>query len=82
MSRSSWKGLYINKINNNIKSKIWERNTIISQNFIDLEFLVYNGKEFKKVYINRPKLGFKLGEFSLTRKIREKVEDKKRKKKK
>jgi ribosomal protein S19 len=42
---------------------------------------VYNGKEFKKIYINRSKVGFKFGEFSLTKKFTKKQDKKKSKKK-
>ena len=30
--------------------------------------LVYDGKEFRKCYINREKIGYKFGEFSYSRK--------------
>jgi small subunit ribosomal protein S19 len=71
MSRSSWKGpfidksLLINVINNN--KKIYSRRSIITSNFIGKSVLVYNGKLFKKIFITREKIGFKFGEFCFTR---------------
>jgi ribosomal protein S19 len=34
---------------------------------------VHNGKEFKKIFITREKIGFKFGEFSFTKKYTKKI---------
>jgi len=80
MSRSVWKGFYVvrNILKKNTKSqknffKIWSRNSVIPSFFLGKTVLVYNGKQFHKVYINREKVGYKFGEFSLTRKNFKKI---------
>ena len=73
MSRSIWKGPYVashilKNSESGIKSfQIWSRNSVISEFLIGNTVLVHNGKEFKNVTITREKVGFKFGEFSLTR---------------
>ena len=87
MSRSKWKGPFINtKLFKDIKStkikntiKTFFRHSEITPGFIGLVFEVSNGKEFSKIEITENMVGFKLGEFSPTRK---KFSFKKKKKKK
>jgi len=87
MSRSKWKGPFINtkifKDLNNKKTKSTiktvSRHSEIIPRFIGLVFEVYNGKSFSKIEITENMVGFKLGEFSPTRK---KFSFKKKKKKK
>jgi small subunit ribosomal protein S19 len=72
MSRSLWKGLFIDpKLLKNKKqkanSKIWSRSSAIPSSLIGETVFVHNGKEFKRVSITREKIGFKFGEFSFTR---------------
>ena len=71
MSRSKWKGHFIdtslNKVNKK-KFKIWSRQSTIPFYLIGTYVLVHNGKDFKKIYITREKVGFKFGEFAFTRK--------------
>ena len=72
MSRSNWKGPFIEKnllINSVIinNKKIYSRRSTITSNFIGKSVLVYNGKLFKKIFITREKVGFKFGEFCFTR---------------
>lgn len=87
MTRSSWKGkfVYSNLLSKKYQEKetinIWTRNSAIPANLIGKMVFVYNGKEFKKIYINRSKVGFKFGEFSLTKKFTKKQDKKKSKKK-
>lgn len=71
MVRSNWKGNFISKcllkkIINNVK--IWSRYSVIPSHLIGLYVFIHNGKEFKKVLITREKVGFKFGDFALTRK--------------
>ncbi len=80
MSRSVWKGFFITKnVLKKIKKirknffKIWDRNSSIPSFLIGKTALVYNGKQFHKVFISREKVGYKFGEFSLTRRNFKKV---------
>ncbi len=78
MSRSKWKGNFIDKAvlktkNENKKQiKLWSRKSVIPAFLIGSTVLIYNGKEFKKVIITREKIGFKFGEFCTTRKYKSK----------
>ena len=88
MSRSVWKGFFITqnllKKQKKIKKnffKIWSRNSAIPSFLIGKTVLVHNGKQFNKVLITREKIGFKFGEFSLTRKYFKKLVLGKKKKK-
>ena len=76
MSRSKWKGPYINvkNINDilNVKKhhqNILEasRNSEIIPSFLGLTFNVYNGKNFMDVTVTNDMIGHKFGEFSFTR---------------
>jgi len=75
MTRSLWKGPFIDpifvknkKAQENVNSKIWCRSSVIPSSLIGETVFVHNGKEFKRLLINREKVGFKFGEFSLSRK--------------
>jgi len=78
MSRSKWKGNFIDqavlKIKENSKKqlKLWSRRSVIPSFLIGSTVLIYNGKEFKKVVITREKVGFKFGEFCTTRRYKSK----------
>jgi small subunit ribosomal protein S19 len=75
MSRSKWKGPFVDtKIfkdvnNKKVKSSIrtLSRDSEITPKFIGLIFEVYNGKKFSKIEIDEDMVGFKIGEFSPTR---------------
>jgi small subunit ribosomal protein S19 len=47
--------------------KTWARDCTVVPEFIGSTFLVYNGKQFLKVYVTEDMVGHKLGEFSPTR---------------
>jgi small subunit ribosomal protein S19 len=88
MSRSKWKGLFLEKsiiqLNNKKKRKLktYSRSSCIPSFLINKFILIYDGKEFRKCYINREKIGYKFGEFSYSRKKNEvKKKFKKNKKK-
>jgi len=50
--------------------KTRNRNTIINSNFIGMEFEVYNGKHFQKLFISSPEMiGHRLGEFIFTKRM-------------
>lgn len=71
-NRSKWKSLYYNQcLNETVKHKqikIYERNSVITSDFLDKKVKIYNGKIFISVFIDDSKLGFKFGEFAYTRK--------------
>jgi ribosomal protein S19 len=75
MGRAIWKGSFVDKfaLNKlNVKSSsnyfnIWTRRSVISSNFISKKIFVYTGNRFKPVFITREKIGFKFGEFCITR---------------
>jgi small subunit ribosomal protein S19 len=88
MSRSKWKGLFLEKsiiqLNKKKKRKLktYSRSSCIPSFLINKFILIYDGKEFRKCYINREKIGYKFGEFSYSRKKNEvKKKFKKNKKK-
>ena len=73
MSRSTWKGPFVDPIlfkdkkpQNSVKTI--SRCSEIIPGFIGTNFDVYNGKTFSKVGVTEEMVGFKLGEFSPTRK--------------
>lgn len=50
--------------------KTWSRRSVITPEMIGLTFNVHNGRAFIPVYITENHIGYKLGEFSLTRTFR------------
>ena len=82
MSRSVWKGLFLKKfLLKKIPRKIWSRNCSVPFYYVGQKVLVYNGKEFKKIFITREKVGYKFGEFAFTRKFTKKMSKIKKQKK-
>jgi len=59
----------INELNKSNKIKTRSRSSIISKEIIGSTILVYNGKTYIPLRINKDILGYKLGEFVLTRKL-------------
>ena len=51
--------------------KTWSRMSMITPDFVGLNFLVHNGKTFVPVYVTENMVGHKLGEFSSTRIFRQ-----------
>lgn len=47
--------------------KTWSRDTTIIPEFVNLTFLVHNGKQHLRVFVTEDMVGHKLGEFSPTR---------------
>jgi len=76
MSRSKWKGPFVDK--NLLKKVGYEktkkifltksRTSTIIPSFVGKCFKIYNGKIFHKIIITEKMIGYKLGEFSPTRK--------------
>jgi small subunit ribosomal protein S19 len=74
MSRSKWKGPYINSANlkgvSTIKKQylyVISRNSEILPKFLGLTFKVHNGKTYSEVSVNDTMIGHKFGEFVFTR---------------
>lgn len=81
MSRSLKKGPYIDpKLMKKIVKakaigareaiKTWSRRSTITPDFINMNFLVHNGKTHLKVHVTEEMVGHKLGEFAPTRLFR------------
>ena len=83
MARSKWKGPFFNinlydKIlelkdlkNKKVMSwnqKICSRNSVIPGALLNKKVLIHTGKAFKKVFVNRQKVGLKFGSLANTRK--------------
>ena len=78
MSRSTWKGPFVEKtlikkaekVQQSGKREViktWSRRSTIMPDFVGLTFGVYNGQKFIPVTISENMVGHKLGEFSPTR---------------
>ncbi len=81
MSRSLKKGPYIDpkvvaKVakartsGNREPIKTWSRRSTIAPDFVNMSFLVHNGRTFIKVFVTEDMVGHKLGEFAPTRSFR------------
>lgn len=78
MSRSSYKGPYIDKkLMKKVQAqkasgqrspiKTWARNSQIPPEFVGQTFMVHQGKNFITVYVTEGMVGHRLGEFAPTR---------------
>jgi small subunit ribosomal protein S19 len=56
-----------NETSNKKPIKTWSRRSMITPDFVGMNFLVHNGKDFVAVYVTENMVGHKLGEFSPTR---------------
>lgn len=78
MARSSWKFDYINsnlykntfmcKFKNIKITKLFSRSTVVSKIFLKKVILVYKGNMFIRLLFTKHHIGFKIGEFGVTRK--------------
>jgi len=70
MSRSKWKGLFLQNslIKKNIEGSSILRSSAIPETCLGKFVSIYTGKEFKKVFISKEKIGLKFGSFVYTRK--------------
>lgn len=50
--------------------KTWSRRSTIVPEFVNLTFLVHNGRDFVPVYVTENMVGHRLGEFAPTRTFR------------
>ena len=83
MSRSKWKNPFVHQsLNKKVKRikqmqstsnskkfriKTMSRNSQILKEFLNLSFLVHDGRTFKPVTVTEDMIGYKFGEFSQTR---------------
>lgn len=85
MSRSQWKipfldnFFYKKKLLSTKIIKIWSRQSVISELFIGKQVSIYNGQKFKKILITRDNVGYKFGDFCLTKKYSSKIKTSKKK---
>ncbi len=78
MARSSWKFSYINsslykntflsKFKNIKIAKLFSRSTTVSKIFLKKTVIMYKGNIFIKMLFTKYHMGFKIGEFGVTRK--------------
>lgn len=86
--RSNWKVPYILKLflkPETLKKKVIyvrKRNSIIPSNYINKRLRIHNGSWYSTVFVNPKMLGFKLGEFSFSRRVgtQKHLKEKRRKK--
>ena len=79
MTRSIKKGLYVDerllkkirdkKPGDKSVIKTWSRAAVISPEIVGFTFGVHNGKTFIPVFVTEDMVGYRLGEFSQTRKF-------------
>ena len=79
MSRSLKKGPYVDekllkkvknlKVGDKTVIKTWARNSTISPEMVGFVFGVHNGKTHIEVFVSEDMVGYKLGEFSPTKKF-------------
>ena len=80
MSRSTKKGPYVlpslykkvealNEAGKKSVVKTWSRSSTIFPEFVGHTFAVHDGRKHVPVYVNKAKVGHKLGEFSPNRKL-------------
>jgi len=60
----------LKKKNVNIFIQIYDRGSIVLNEFVGCHFKIYNGLKFTNVFITENKVGYKFGEFCFTRKLR------------
>jgi len=83
MSRAKWKGFFLQtfflKKTSKKKLSIWSRNSVITKKYLGKSVLIHNGQSFKRLFVNRAKIGYKFGEFIFTRKFTQKYKTNKKK---
>ena len=71
MSRSKWKGSFFNIAllkNKNTPNQIFTRESSIPSKYINTYISINTGKEFRRIFISKEKVGLKFGTFAYTRK--------------
>lgn len=81
MSRSKWKGPYLTKegLKDQTQNPTLPRNILIPSTFLGKFINIHTGKELKKIFVSKEKVGLKSGTFAYTRrgKIKTKTSRKK-----
>lgn len=73
MSRSSWKGSFIDKSVLKLRDtkktfiKVMSRRSVIPEYLIGKEIYIHNGNSYKSLSVDEDCVGYKFGEFSFTR---------------
>lgn len=77
MTRAKWKNPYIDELlitksvkknNNSVELNSYSRKSVIVPKLINTTLNIHNGKTFSKIKVTEDMVGYKLGEFSPTRK--------------
>lgn len=71
MSRSKWKGNFLDSTilkKKEITTQITQRESTIPSKYINSFVFIHTGKELKKIFISKEKIGLKFGMFAFTRK--------------
>lgn len=70
MSRSKWKGPFLknSSVKKNLQNFTLSRNSLIPSTSLGKFINIHSGKELKKIFISKEKIGLKFGSFVYTRK--------------
>lgn|SRR5690554_3040571 len=64
-----FKPFYRNMVNKRSDFYIWSRRALVTDKFVGKRVAVYNGRRFLSFIVRKSMIGYKFGEFSLTKKI-------------
>jgi len=64
-----FKPFYRNMVNKRSDFYIWTRRALVTDKFVGKRVAVYNGRRFLSFIVRKSMIGYKFGEFSLTKKI-------------
>ncbi len=64
-----FKPFYRNMVNKRSDYYIWSRRSLVTDKFVGKRVAVYNGRRFLSFIVRKSMIGYKFGEFSLTKKI-------------
>ena len=64
-----FKPFYRNMVNKRSDFYIWSRRSIVTNQFVGMRVAVYNGRKFLSFIVRKSMIGYKFGEFSITKKI-------------
>lgn len=74
MKRSVWKVPFVSPcffsqffFDDTREFKTFSRSSVITDFFLKKKVLIYSGKSWVKLFVQKPMIGFKLGEFSITK---------------
>jgi ribosomal protein S19 len=64
-----FKPFYRNMVNKRSDFYVWTRRALVTDEFVGKRVAVYNGRRFLSFIVRKSMIGYKFGEFSLTKKI-------------